>query len=432
MTMSKARIVIIGCGFGGLAAAQALRSAHADIILIDRTNHHLFQPLLYQVATAALSPADSATATRAILRRQSNVTVLMGEVTGIDTMNRRIEIVGADDVPYDLLVVATGAAYSYFGHGDWAQFSHVLKTLEDAVGIRGALLGAFERAESQTDAETVGRLLTFVVVGGGPTGVELAGNIAELARSTLARDFRNINPASARVILCESGNAVLGEFPSRLSRYASSALASLGVEVRLNTTVTTIDAQGLTAGDQRIETRNIFWAAGTTARPAAQWMNLQPAQHGAISVDPRCAVIGLTDVFAVGDVASQAGASGQPLPGLAAVAKQQGAYVGKLLSARLKGKDNFPPFRYRDLGTLAVIGRARAVAHLGGVSLSGAAAWLLWSLVHLMLLVDFRSRIAVYLNWMWSWFTYGRGARLMTTAPHGSINSAERDDDKAH
>ncbi len=412
--MTPSRIVIVGAGFGGLAAAQALKRADADVILIDRTNHHLFQPLLYQVATAALSPADIATATRALLRRQPNVTVLMGEVIGIDPVNKHVQIRDAEDVLYDFLVVATGAAYSYFGHEQWARYSHVLKTLEDATGIRRVLLGAFERAESRTDSEEIRRLLTFVVVGGGPTGVELAGNIAELARSTLARDFRHINPKSARIILCEGGSKVLGEFPDRLSRYAAAALSSLGVEVRLSTPVTDIDMRGLTAGDERIETPNIFWAAGTKARPAAQWMKLKPAHHGAVGVDANCEVIGLTNVFAIGDVASQAAPSGKPLPGLAAVAKQQGAYVGKLLSARLKSDEPFPPFHYRDLGTLAVVGRSRAVAQLPGVSLTGLIAWLIWSLVHLLLLVDFRGKLAVYLNWTWSWFTYGRGARLMT------------------
>jgi NADH dehydrogenase len=414
--MARSRIVIVGAGFGGLAAAQALKGADTDVILIDRTNHHLFQPLLYQVATAALSPADIATATRALLRRQANVTVLMGEVVGIDLVSKRVKIIDAQDVPYDFLIVATGAAYGYFGHNEWARCSHVLKTLEDATGIRRVLLGAFERAEGLSDPEEIRRLLTFAVVGGGPTGVELAGNIAELARSTLARDFRNINPASARVILCEGGSRVLSEFPDRLSVYAETALSSLGVKVRLRTPVTDIDPQGLTAGGKRIDTPNVFWAAGTAARPAARWMKLEPAHNEAVGVDANCAVTGLRDVFAIGDVASQADASGRPLPGLAAVAKQQGIYVGKLLSARIKGSGTFPPFHYRDLGTLAVIGRSRAVARLPGVSLTGPIAWLIWSLVHLMLLVDFRSRVVVYFNWTWSWFTYGRGARLMTGA----------------
>jgi NADH:ubiquinone reductase (H+-translocating) len=413
----RSRIVIVGAGFGGLAAAQALNGADADVILIDRTNHHLFQPLLYQVATAALSSVDIATATRALLRRQANATVLMSEVVGIDPAGKRVTILGGQDVDYDFLVVATGAAYSYFGHDEWARYSRVLKTLDDATGIRRAILGAFERAEGLRDPEEIRRLLTFVVVGGGPTGVELAGNIAELARSTLARDFRHINPASARVILCEGGAKVLGEFPDRLSAYTKAALSSLGVEVRLHTQVTDIGPQGLMAGGEWIDTPNVFWAAGTAARPAARWMKLEPGHNGAVSVDANCAVIGLKDVFAIGDVSSQTDAAGRRLPGLAAVAKQQGTYIGKLLSARLKGSATYPPFRYRDLGTLAVIGRSRAVARLPGVSLTGTVAWLIWSLVHLFLLVDFRSRLAVYVNWTWSWFTYGRGARLMIGAP---------------
>jgi len=421
--LSRSRIIIVGAGFGGLAATQALKYADADVILIDRTNHHLFQPLLYQVATAALSSVDIATATRALLRRQANATVLMAEVVAIDPRGKRVTISSGQDIDYDFLIIATGAAYSYFGHEKWADFSYVLKTLDDATEIRSAILGAFERAEGSGDAEEIRSLLTFVVVGGGPTGVELAGNIAELARSSLTRDFRHINPASARIILCEGSSKVLGEFPDHLSAYAKSSLSSLGVEIRLGTRVTDIGPQGLRAGGQWIDTRSVFWAAGTAARPAAEWLKLEPAHGGAVSVDANCAVIGLRDVFAIGDVSSHTDASGRRLPGLAAVAKQQGVYIGKLLSAKLKGGATFPPFRYRDLGTLAVIGRYRAVARLPGLSLTGTAAWLIWSLVHLFLLVDFRSRLAVYVNWTWSWFTYGRGARLMLgMAAHDSSN----------
>lgn len=413
----RPRIVIIGAGFGGFAAARALRRSDADVVLIDRTNYHLFQPLLYQVATAALSPADIATATRSLLRRQANVTVIMGEVIGIDSQSQRVKIAATADLDYDFLIIATGAAYSFFGHEEWRRYSRAIKSLEDAIAIRSSLLGAFEWAESRTDPGEIGRLLTFVVVGGGPTGVELAGNIAELSRSTLARDFRRIKPAMARVILFEAGPTLLSGFPPRLAAYAEAALRSLGVEVHLGTAVTDVDAHGLTAGNQRIEAANVFWAAGTAARPAARWLGADAAGNGAVKVSPDCSVSGHGNIFAVGDVASQPDARGRPLPGLAAVAKQQGAYVGKLIAATLQGRRPPPPFHYRDFGTLAVIGRSRAVAQLPHVWLTGTPAWLLWSLVHLLTLMDFRTRLAVYFNWTWSWLTYGRGARLVTNLP---------------
>jgi NADH dehydrogenase len=415
--MSTPRIVIIGAGFGGYAAARALRHAAADIVLIDRTNHHLFQPLLYQVATAALSPADIATATRALLRRQANVRVVMGVVIGIDTAARHVKIADTEDCPYDDLIIATGAADSFFGHDDWARHAWVIKTLEDATAIRGRLLGAFEWAESRTDPDEIRRLLTFIIVGGGPTGVELAGNIAELARNSLARDFRTIDPASARIILFEAGPALLTGFAPKLSAYAETALRGLGVEIHLGTKVTAIDERGLTAGDQRIAAANVFWAAGTAARPAASWLGVQAAHNGGVSISADCRVPGHDRIFAIGDVARMDGADGRPLPGLAAVAKQQGAYVGNLIARRLRGAPPPPPFRYRDLGKLAVIGRSRAVAMFGGVRLTGTLAWLLWSMIHLLLLTDVRSRFAVYLNWTWSWITYGRGARLITDVP---------------
>jgi len=415
--VSIPRIVIVGAGFGGYAAARALRHAAADIVLIDRTNYHLFQPLLYQVATAALSPADIATATRSLLHRQANVRVVMGEVTGIDAGARRVKLAGIEDCPFDYLVIATGAASNFFGHDDWARHAWVIKTLEDATAIRGRLLGAFEWAESRTDPDEVRRLLTFIVVGGGPTGVELAGNIAELARSTLARDFRGIDPASARIILIEAGPALLASFPPKLSAYAGTALDALGVEIRLGTRVTAIDDAGLTAGGERLSAANVFWAAGAAAQPAARWLAVDAGHGGKVKVSADCRVPGFDRIFAIGDVAGQAGADGRPLPGLAAVAKQQGAYVGNWIARQLRGAPPPPPFRYRDLGTLAVIGRSRAVAVFGGLHLTGTIAWLLWSLVHLLLLTDFRSRFAVYLNWVWAWMTHGRSARLITDVP---------------
>lgn len=412
------RVVIVGAGFGGMAAAKALKKADIDLTLIDRTNHHLFQPLLYQVATAALSPADIATASRVLLRGFPNATVLMMEVDGVDPDRKVLHFADGPELPYDYLVLATGAAYSFFGHDEWARHVRVLKTLDDALAIREDLLGAFEMAEESRDPETVKRLLTFVVIGGGPTGVELAGTIAELARSTLARDFRNIDPRSARIILCEAGNRVLSAFPEPLSAYAAEALVSLGVEVLLNDAVTEIDASGLMIGPHRVETSNILWCAGTAARPAAKWLNADAARNGAVKVMPDCSVPGHPEIFVIGDVASFDPGTGRPLPGLAPVAKQQGHYVGHLIKTIVEGKPRPGPFRYRDLGTLAVIGRSRAVANFGRVRLTGYIAWLAWSLIHLMLLVDFRSRVAVYINWSWAWFTYGRGARLLTRRTH--------------
>ena len=414
--VARKRIVIVGAGFGGMAAVKALKHADADITLIDSTNHHLFQPLLYQVATAALSPADIATASRALLRRQKNVTVIMGEVTGVDAEGGSVKIINTPDVRFDYLVIATGAAYSFFGNDQWATDAQVLKSLADALAIRERLLGAFEWAEGHADQQAISCMLTFVVVGGGPTGVELAGTIVELSRSTLARDFRHIDPASARIILFEAGPRLLSAFPERLSDYARSTLEKLGVDVRTGTAVSEIDAEGLTAGTDRIETANILWCAGTAARPAAEWLGAEAAKNGAIKVGADCAVLGHLNIFALGDVSSFDAGNGQTLPGLAPVAKQQGVFVGRLLKARIAGELEATQFRYRDLGTLAVIGRSRAVADFGWLRLTGFAAWLTWSLVHLMLLIDFRSRLTVYVNWSWAWFTYGRGARLVTRA----------------
>lgn len=410
----RPRIVIVGAGFGGMAAVRALKGAEADITLVDRTNHHLFQPLLYQVATAALSPADIATASRVLTRGHANVQVLMDEVAGVDIEGSAVQLAHGGALPFDYLVLATGAAYSFFGHDEWAEHAQVLKSLDDALAIRERLLLAFEQAEQSNDPEEVRRLLTFVVVGGGPTGVEMAGTIAELALTTLARDFRRIDPTSARILLCEAGGHVLGAFPADLPAYATEALRSLGVEVRLGQAVSLVDASGIVLGGERIEAANVLWCAGTQARPAAQWLAADAARNGAVRVRPDCSVPGHPNIFAIGDVASYDAGEGKPLPGLAPVAKQQGKYVGRLLAARIGGRAAPPPFRYRNLGTMAVIGRSRAIADFGRFQLKGFFAWLAWSLVHLMLLVDFRSRVMVYMNWSWAWFTYGRGARLLT------------------
>jgi NADH:ubiquinone reductase (H+-translocating) len=419
------RIVIVGSGFGGMAAAKALKRAEAEITLVDRTNHHLFQPLLYQVATAALSPADIATASRALLRHQSKISVLMAEVVDIDVESRIVHLAGGRDLPYDYLVLATGSAYSFFGHDEWAKDALTLKSLADALTIRERLLSAFEKAEECGDRRLIAKLMTFVVVGAGPTGVELAGTIAELARSTLARDFKAIDTRSARIILCEAGDRVLSAFPKSLSDYAAKALRSLGVELRLNAAVREIDDEGLMIGEERIETSTVLWCAGTEARPAARWIGAQAARNGAVKVGGDCAIIGRPEIFVVGDAASMDDGSGGVLPGLAPVAKQQGAYVGKTLQARLAGRPPPAPFRYRNYGTMAIIGRSRAIADFGFFTLTGFPAWLAWSLVHLMLLVDFRSRLTVYVNWSWAWFTYGRGARLLAGAARRGSSIAD-------
>ena len=411
---ARPHVVVVGAGFGGMAAVQALKTAEVDVTLIDRTNHYLFQPLLYQVATAALSPADIAAATRALLRRNRNVTVLMSEVEAVDPDRRAILRADGPTLSYDYLILATGAAYSFFGHDEWAENTHVLKSLNDALSIRERVLGAYEWAEECGDPAMTQRLLTFVIVGGGPTGVEMAGTIAELARSTLPGDFKNIDPRATRVVLCEAADRLLLAFPERLSAYSARALASLGVDVRLGQAVKDIDADGLMVGDTRIEASAILWCAGTAAQPAARWIGAEAARNGGVKVLPNCSVPGRPEIFAIGDVASFDSGSATPLPGLAPVAKQQGKYVGRVIAARVAGKREPGPFRYRDLGTMAIIGRSRAVADFGGFTLTGFPAWLAWSLVHLMLLVDFRSRLTVYVNWSWAWFTYGRGARLLT------------------
>ena len=416
------KIVVVGGGFGGMAAIHALKGAAADITLVDRTNHFLFQPLLYQVATAALSPADIAAASRAMLRNHPNVEVLMGNVIGIDTTRRVVRLEDAPELGYDYLILAAGCRYSFFGHDEWARYVQVLKTLQDALAIRERVLAAFERAEEMADPEAVRRLLTFVVVGAGPTGVELAGTIAELARATLVRDFKRIDPKSARIILCEAGPRPLAAFPERLSDYCGRVLQDLGIELRLGESVTSIDAAGLRIGDEVIETDCILWCAGTEAEPAAAWIGAQTVRHGTVQVSSDCSIPGHPEIFAIGDLSSFHTKAGKILPGLAPVAKQQGAYVGKLLKRRIGGENDVRPFKYRDFGTMAVIGRSRAVADFGRFTLTGLPAWLAWSMVHLLLLIDFRSRILVFVNWSWAWFTYGRGARLLI----GTLSSSDR------
>lgn len=422
----RPRVVIVGAGFGGLAAARALSHAAADVLIVDRTNHHLFQPLLYQVATAALSATDVAVAVRTILRRQRNATMFLGEVVGIDPVGRYVSLEDGQRLPYDWLILATGAAYSFFGHPEWAPEAEVLKSLDDALHIRARLLDAFEQAERSDDADEVRRLLTFVVVGGGPTGVETAGALAEMARQTLRGEFRRINPATARVILCEAGPRLLSSFPEEQSAYAARALADLGVEVRTGAAVEAITDGTVSVAGDVLDASVVLWCAGVQARPAALWLNAAAARNGSIVVGPDCAVPGHPRVFAVGDVANYLD-NGTALPALAPVAKQQGQWVGRHIAAKLGGRAPPRPFRYRDWGTMAVIGRSRAVALLGGRRFTGSLAWTLWSLVHLLLLVDFRSRLTVYVNWTWAWFTHGRGARLIVRETNQRERVSSRD-----
>jgi len=411
--MARPHIVIVGAGFGGLSAAHALAGAAADVTVIDRRNYHLFQPLLYQVATAGLSPAQIASPIRAILRRATNVRVMLGKVTAIDK-RRRIVMVEDREVAYDHLVVATGARHSYFGHDDWESVAPGLKKIDDATGIRRRILTVFEHAEQAADAQARRRFLTFVVIGGGPTGVEMAGAIAELAHVALRYDFRTINPRDARIVLVEAGPRVLPAFPAMLSEAARQSLERLHVEVRVGWPVTQCDAMGVTIGKEPLEAATIVWAAGVMASPAAQWLDVETDRVGRVVVGPDLGVPGYPEILVIGDTAHVSGAAGQPLPGLAPVAKQQGAYVARLLRARLRGRTAPAPFRYRSWGTMATIGRRAAVVDFGWLRLDGTLAWLLWGLIHVSFLIGFRNRLVVILDWLWSYVTFQSGARLIT------------------
>jgi NADH:ubiquinone reductase (H+-translocating) len=417
--MNRPRVVIIGGGFGGLAAAKALARAPVDVILIDRRNHHLFQPLLYQVATAALSPGQIARPIRAILRRQANATVLLDDVVGIDRRAKCVIGRAAGPIPFDSLVVATGATHAYFGHDEWSAAAPGLKTLEDATAIRRRILEAFERAELAADNVALrDAFLTFVIVGGGPTGVEMAGSIAELARHTLADDFRNIDPTTARIILLEAGPRVLPAMPEKLSAAAKAGLERLGVEVRVNTAVTDCSSDHVMAGPERIACRTIIWAAGVQASPAARWLgpDIPADRAGRIEVDADLSVPGSPEIFIIGDAAKVVGPDGRQVPGIAPAAKQQGHYVASVITARLAGRLAPKPFRYVDRGNLATIGRGEAVADLGWLQLKGVIAWWFWGAVHIFFLIDFHNRVSVMFDWLWSYLSFGRNVRLITSA----------------
>ena len=405
-------VVIIGAGFGGLSAAKTLSRSNLKVTPIDRHNYHLFQPLLYQVATAALSPADIASPIRAIVRRQRNISVILANVSGIDL--ERKEVIAEDHrVAFDRLIVATGAQHAYFGHDEWASYAPGLKTIDDATYLRRRILLAFEKAETETDAAERQRLLNFVIVGGGATGVEMSGAIAELAKRALASDFRTIDPRQARIYLVEAAPRLLTPFDPRLSAAAKRSLGQLGVEVHLNSGVTAADCSGVSIGNERIEARTIIWAAGVMASPAGRWLSAKTDRAGRVIVNQDLSVPDHPNVFVIGDAAHALGVNGAPLPGVAPVAKQQGAYVARLIKLALQGR-SAPPFRYRDFGSLATIGRKRAVAELGGLRLSGFMAWLLWSVAHIYFLIGFRNRAVVAMNWAWNYLTFQRGTRLIT------------------
>ena len=418
MSQKRPNVVIVGAGFGGLEAAKALAHAAVYVTVIDRQNHHCFQPLLYQVATAALSPAEIAWPTRHILRRQANATVLMAEVTGVDADGRRV-LTSAGPIPYDYLVLATGATHSYFGNDDWAEFAPGLKRIEDATRIRRSILLAFEQAELAHDDADRQRLLTFVIVGGGATGVEMAGAIAEIARQTLAKDFRRIDPRSSHIILLEAGPRVLPTLPDDLSDYAARTLTRMGVDVQTSTRVTRVDPHGVDLDPGRIDASTVIWAAGVVASPAANWLGAERDRAGRALVGPDLSVPGRPDVFVIGDAAAVKDDKGQPVPGMAPGAKQMGRYVGRLIAARIAGR-SLPPFRYRHLGDLATIGRRAAVVKFGNLRLKGFVGWVFWSVAHIYFLIGLKNRFIVAFTWLWDYVTFHRGARLITeVAPPG-------------
>ncbi len=417
-TDNRPRVVIVGAGFGGLSAAKTLHRADVRVTLVDRRNHHLFQPLLYQVATAGLSPGQIATPIRTILRKQKNAEVLLGTVTSVDSAARHVVLDGRE-INYDYLVIATGARHSYFGRDDWEQFAPGLKSLEDATELRKRILLAFERAELEEDEAARKRLLTFVVIGAGPTGVEMAGSIAELAHRALASDFRAIDPHAARVVLVEAGPRALSTFPEKLSAYTEKQLRKLGVELMMNTKVVGIDDDGValtgSAASDNLPSACVIWAAGVAASPVAKWLSVEGDRAGRVPVGADLTVAGHPEIFVIGDCALAIGRNGKPVPGLAPVAKQQGEYVGRLLTAlRRKPVSERKPFHYQDYGALATVGRKIAIADFGRIRLTGFIGWLTWCLAHIYFLIGFRNRFSVALDWTWSYLTFQRGARLIT------------------
>jgi len=406
--MSRARIVILGCGFGGLWAAQGLEHAAADVTVVDANNYHLFTPLLYQVATAGLSAPDIAAPIRHILARQPNTTVLLGRVDAIDVARRAVRLEDASELPYDQLVVATGATHSYFGHDEWAPFAPGLKTLDDALEIRSRILLAFERAEREGDPARRAAWLTFVVIGAGATGVELAGTLAEIARQTLAGEFRRFDPRNARVVLVEGTDRVLPPYPPALSEKARLQLERLGVTVWLGKRVTGVDPGGVAIGAERLDAKTVLWAAGVASSPLGASLGVPLDRAGRVKVEPDLSIPGHPEVFVVGDLAAVEG-----VPAIAPGAKQMGAHAARNILARLAGRPT-RPFRYRDYGQLATIGRKAAVADFGWLRLSGFPAWFVWLWAHIYFLINFRNRIVVLTDWAWSYWTFQRYSRIVT------------------
>jgi NADH:ubiquinone reductase (H+-translocating) len=416
MPQQRPRVVVLGAGFGGLECVKALSRAKADITVIDRQNYHCFQPLLYQVATAALSPADVAWPIRHILRKQQNVTVFMAEVTGIDTAERLVKT-KAGSFGFDYLVIATGATHWYFGNDAWAAFAPGLKRIEDATRVRRTILSAFERAELADDDSQRRLYLTFVIVGGGPTGVEMAGAIAEVARQTLTRDFRRIDPRASRIVLIEAGPRLLPAFTEYHSRYAQDSLTEMGVEVLTSTRVTGCDAHGVDLEHGRIDAGAVVWAAGVMASPASGWLAAERDKAGRVIVRPDLSLPGHEQIFVIGDTASVQDAAGHPVPGLAPAAKQMGHYVGKLIATRIAKGTSTRPFRYWNQGALATIGRRAAIVELGPIQLRGFVGWLFWSVAHIFFLIGSRNRFVVAVTWLWGYVTFQRSARLITDVP---------------
>jgi len=413
MTAKPHRVVIVGAGFGGLEATYRLAGSAVEITLIDRRNHHLFQPLLYQVATASLATSDIAWPVRYLMRDRREVTTLFATVNGVDAERRAVLLDDGSDVNYDTLVLATGARHAYFGHDEWEQSAPGLKTLEDATTLRRHILVAFERAERESDPERRAARLTFVIIGAGPTGVELAGTIAEMAHHTLPGDFRNIDTRRARVVLIEAGPRVLAGFADDLSAYAQASLEKIGVEVVLRQPVTEIDRDGVVYGGKRLNAKTKIWAAGVRASPAAEWLNAPTDRAGRVQVEPDLTVPGHADVFAIGDTVTISAWDGAPVPGIAPAAKQQGRYVAEAIKARLRG-EKLPPFRYKHAGSLAQIGKRLAVIDFGRIKLRGAIAWWIWGIAHIYFLIGLRHRLAVALTWLWIYARDQRAARLIT------------------
>jgi NADH dehydrogenase FAD-containing subunit len=420
--MAQTKVVIVGAGFGGLAAAKALRNTLASVVLIDRTNHHLFEPLLYQVATSVLTPSQIATPIRGILRKQMNTTVILGEVMGVDKDQKRVFVSDADrqNVPisYDYLILATGSTHSYFGHNEFEQFAPGLKSLADAEAARNKILQAFELAEAEDDPERHRDLLTFVLVGAGPTGVEMAGALAVLVRTSLRSEFRRIDPASARIVLVDMAPRVLGSFSEDLSKAAKARLEKLGVEVRLGHSVDQIDANGIMVAGERIASKTVIWTAGVAPSPAGKWLDAETDRAGRVRVQPNLSVPGHPEIFVVGDTASL-DQNGKPLPGVAQVAIQQGRYAAKVIHNRIAGKRPPDSFSYFDKGNMAVVGKGFAVLQSGKVQVSGFGAWLTWAAVHLQFLATSSLRLTVFFQWIWTYITGQRGSRLIVNH-HGS------------